>query len=123
MKLKSNLAIVLEGCRSIDVGAFQEMRLAGKINADEESAENLVLEEEQAETNKAFDFKVFPNPSNGNFSVLIDSKKTTEYNFDLINSLGLKVYSIKSLNTNTINIDESALSKGIYYIRISYEKS
>jgi polyhydroxybutyrate depolymerase len=73
----------------------------GINNLDSENENNLV--------------SVYPNPSNGKFTVYVENNKGS--NFQILNLLGTVVYEAKLTGKyTTIAIDES--SKGIYFYRI-----
>ncbi|OYU97678.1 MAG: hypothetical protein CFE21_05140 [Bacteroidetes bacterium B1(2017)] len=68
------------------------------------------------------DWKIFPNPSHGKFSIQFDRPRVEEVNTELINQLGQLVYANKaSRTTGNIEIDlsTSAILPGIYTIKIS----
>ena len=65
-----------------------------------------------------FDFEIYPNPNSGNFSIDIKAEQITPYSFQIINSIGISIYRIENLKEHKINLSQSSLSKGIYYIRI-----
>ncbi len=56
---------------------------------------------------------VFPNPNNGNFSISINTSKTTCYS--IIDSTG-RIVSNGTLNSFVNNIDISNMPKGIYFL-------
>ncbi len=60
------------------------------------------------------DFQVYPNPFHN--MITIDSPDNQEHIIEIVNQLGCRVYS-GVLNTNS-TIDLSALSEGIYFLRI-----
>ena len=61
--------------------------------------------------------KIFPNPTNGIFTIKNDKIKSVE----VINALGEKIYSTQITN-NQIAIDISDKPKGIYFVRIKTEE-
>ena len=67
----------------------------------------------------ADDFKIsiFPNPSNGNFSIEISNNNTGNIAIEIINVQGLLVYSknISNVSRYSGNIDISSFSKGFYF--------
>ncbi len=67
------------------------------------------------------DFTVFPNPTNGKVSLLIDNKQQLE-EITVCNILGKEVYSVnaKGSTSNYYSIDLSDLSKGIYIVRCNF---
>ena len=69
-------------------------------------------------SNQNSSFKVFPNPSNGVFSIEIEKIDITVTDISITNSEGKEVYSRKILNYNgeRFDIDISNLAKGIYII-------
>ncbi len=70
-----------------------------------------------------FNFEVFPNPTNGNFSILIKSTELTPYSCEIINSAGVLIYKIKNINEQKIEINKTGFSSGIYYIRLNNGKT
>jgi len=70
-------------------------------------------------TNDAI-IKIFPNPSNGIFSVLINKVSST-INVEIFNMLGKSVFA-KQVDTETSEIDLSKQTKGIYFYQIKSEK-
>jgi hypothetical protein len=64
------------------------------------------------------DVKVYPNPSNGIFTVQIANNYNNQ--IEVYNMLGEKVYSAKQTAKNTL-IDLSGKSKGVYFYSVSTE--
>ncbi|HXB11943.1 MAG TPA: T9SS type A sorting domain-containing protein, partial [Bacteroidia bacterium] len=64
------------------------------------------------------DVKVYPNPSNGIFTVQIANNYNNQT--EVYNMLGEKVYSAKQTAKNTL-IDLSGKSKGVYFYSVSTE--
>jgi N-acetylneuraminic acid mutarotase len=73
--------------------------------------------------NQSFlDWKIFPNPSLGKFSIQFNRLRMEEVNTELFNQLGQLVYNKKEIiTTGNIEIDlsSSAILPGIYTIKIS----
>lgn len=64
---------------------------------------------------------IFPNPSNGLFTIEMNASKAGNFNIDIINIQGQVVYS-KQINQDGFYKDQIDLSneaRGIYYIRIN----
>lgn len=66
-------------------------------------------------------FKIYPNPTNGHVSIEKLGSNGGTYHFDLINSKGQKVSSLKT-NSNFTNLDLSTLTSGLYFIQVHSEK-
>lgn len=62
------------------------------------------------------DFKMYPNPSNGNLSIENDNKA---YSVEIYTILGQKVFEVK--NTDRSNITVTNLEKGVYLVKIMDE--
>jgi hypothetical protein len=64
------------------------------------------------------DFKIYPNPNNGNFQLELPSERETY--IEIINIYGQKIYS-EFLNTKNIDFKFDNLLKGIYLIRLKID--
>ena len=62
---------------------------------------------------------IFPNPSNGNFSVAHQTNGNKSQTIEVYNVVGELIYSetTKNKSTNTINISQSP--KGIYFVKFN----
>ena len=58
---------------------------------------------------------VYPNPSNGNFSISVANFENTSV--EVYNSLGEKIYT-KTLNSNTENINIEKFYAGVYFMHV-----
>lgn len=71
------------------------------------------------------DIAIFPNPSNGKFSLQAGSL-FTKYDLEIYNIMGEKVYSSHtpplSITNRKFEIDLSKQSKGIYLLKIIFDK-
>ncbi len=65
-------------------------------------------------------FKIYPNPNQGNFTVSLDSKTQNEIQVELHDLRGRKIYDKTFANTGKIilNIDLGTFQSGIYSISI-----
>ena len=63
---------------------------------------------------------IFPNPTDGKFTISIHSTEHESYSLTILNSLAQIIYSdrLSKTITNT-EIDMSNFSKGIYWIKLS----
>ena len=64
---------------------------------------------------------IYPNPTNGVFSITLDKNKDCEILID--NVLGQTVYKEFHNNLNSTTIDLSSLEKGVYMIKIQFDNS
>jgi agmatine deiminase len=71
----------------------------------------------------SIDLAIYPNPSNGNASIRFNLKENTAIKIAIYNILGAKVAEIKESNytvgENTIPLNSSNLSNGIYICQIT----
>ena len=63
--------------------------------------------------------RIFPNPSNGVFTLKIESLSPKNITVNIISIQGQVVYN-RAFNSNSIteNIDLSLLSKGVYFVNV-----
>lgn len=66
-------------------------------------------------TNQELGFSVYPNPSNGEFTLTLDNNETM--NVEIINTVGQIVYS-STINNTVSKVDLRNVAKGTYVIRI-----
>jgi len=67
---------------------------------------------------------VYPNPSNGKFTVSISNAEATDMTLELVNISGQVVYrnEVKAAFSYNEDIDASTFAKGVYYLKVSSEK-
>jgi hypothetical protein len=73
------------------------------------------------EQTKEVSVSVFPNPSNGEFTLELTSAKSIVADMNITNSLGMKVYAEKNVSVNgkvVKNLSLSNLSSGIYLLTL-----
>ena len=83
---------------------------------DEEWGEELVLvgvEEDILEN----DFKIFPNPVQGQLYISTHIASQNQFSIQVFNSTGQIVKSL-SVSSRLLNIDMSVFSKGFYYVNL-----
>jgi hypothetical protein len=74
--------------------------------------------------NNGFDVSVFPNPTNGNINLKINSQVKNEFEISIFNEFGKAVreYLKYSATGNDIySIDVSDLSSGIYFVHLTID--
>jgi hypothetical protein len=75
--------------------------------------------------NRIVNFLVYPNPSNGIVSLIIDSSKNMEFDLEVISSTGQIQLSNKLELSNSINRSELNLSsfpKGNYFVKLKFNE-
>ena len=69
----------------------------------------------------ANNFIVIPNPSDGNFKVLINNVKQHPTSVSVVNALGHVLYENQKPESNEIDINISNLTNGFYMVKLNYE--
>ncbi len=72
---------------------------------------------EQFETDDV-DFKIFPNPSKGTIYIAFSGANINDYNVEVLNILGFKIYEQTGISSKQHFIDLSNQSGGIYIVKI-----
>lgn len=110
---------------ALNAKVLNEGGLQGQIIIEDYYAPNISLksgqtnafEEEGAGKN---DFKVYPNPSNGNFT--IESSKGLIINsVKVYNSLGQMVFSDNTIDNNSLNLNLTSVERGMYIVQCQIE--
>ncbi|MDO8971824.1 MAG: T9SS type A sorting domain-containing protein, partial [Saprospiraceae bacterium] len=67
---------------------------------------------------------VFPNPTNGKFTVSITNPEATDMTIELVNVSGQVVYrnEVKAAYSYNDEIDASQFAKGVYYLKVNNGK-
>ena len=74
----------------------------------------------QEMSNDKFDFTVYPNPNDGNFTIeLLKADEMKPYSIQIFNSLGSLITQIEHCNTFQINVNRTDLPSGVYYVKLS----
>lgn len=77
---------------------------------------NQVLETESA-------IEIFPNPTNGIFSIRQQTMNNKQQTIEIYNLLGENIYSILNNKNAALDIDISHSPSGIYFVKINEEKT
>jgi len=69
-------------------------------------------------TEEDFKVKVIPNPNDGNFTIDLLSQPSKPYLLELIDGRGSVLHHVEHLNATKINVEQSGLPVGTYFVRI-----
>jgi len=65
---------------------------------------------------------IYPNPTNGEFKIKLNTKTPTKTNIKIYNINGCKLFEKQFFQTNEITINNIQFEKGIYFVKIETEK-
>lgn len=71
-----------------------------------------------------FEYVMAPNPTSGEFYLMIDAKVAEKFNLDITDVAGRNVYNrVIDVNNgfNTITVDDLKLHSGIYFVNLNYK--
>jgi hypothetical protein len=92
-----------------------------KFFKSDESEEDESREFFQTDNNKVenFSFSIYPNPNDGNFTLIIEANKIEPFTIEIINSLGVLVSQTDYCDTYIVNINQTDLLPGIYFVKLT----
>ncbi|GHT07818.1 hypothetical protein AGMMS49525_17030 [Bacteroidia bacterium] len=84
------------------------------------STESSILEEQltQEVSDQKFNFDVYPNPNDGNFTVSLKVADMQPYSVEIFNSSGLLVIRAHC-DAKQLTFNRSDLPRGIYYVKVT----
>jgi hypothetical protein len=77
----------------------------------------------QEESITPFDFNLFPNPNDGNFTIELINADVKSYTVEIFNTSSGTLVSRTQNTANPLHINRSDLPNGTYLIRISTENN
>jgi hypothetical protein len=81
----------------------------------------LPVDESNSFANAIFEINVYPNPTNGEFTLMVNSGSNSAINVSLYDLTGKKILDVPDVNPNIPCNITHKLSKGIYLIRIEQD--
>ncbi|MCE3228036.1 MAG: hypothetical protein K0S32_2587 [Bacteroidetes bacterium] len=75
------------------------------------------------EIKKEFSFRIYPNPSNGNFTIGLEENTDLFKSVEVLSLMGQVVYNAELSGSKTNVVLPSDLSKGIYFVRVLGKQS
>ena len=110
-EISNSYSILVMPCKSGEVEAF---------GLEDNQKSSIVLYNFQETNNNQFDFSVYPNPNDGNFTIrLIEVEEMKPYSVQIFNPLGVLISKIEHCNTYQINVNHTNLPLGIYFIKLT----
>lgn len=71
-------------------------------------------------SNNKFDFTIFPNPNDGNFTIkLIYAEEIKPFSIQIFNALGKLITEIEHCNAHQISVNQTNLPPGVYFVKLS----
>ena len=72
--------------------------------------------------NRISSFEIYPNPNAGEFAIQVSSSADANAEISIVDMIGKTQFTFTQVldqGINTINVNASHLSKGIYFMKIS----
>lgn len=96
----------------------------GSKDSKKPNDNNLLSNTISEQDNQHLDFVISPNPSDGDFTIKVNTNETNpSFHLEIISPTGIVLYELKQINNNYIRINKSKFPNGIYYARLNNGKS
>jgi hypothetical protein len=105
---------------SIDWVCYIDFNTMTKITTPPSPCNTVSIKENY---NVDFDYELFPNPSQQNFSILLNSEKAENYEIRVYDISGRQVYSQKEfgkIGKSYFYINNSILESGVYFVEVAH---
>lgn len=120
------LTLIPETSKTLSTASMSKMLVDTAPDTDGEENVNVnqdllksLEEESEISAIPQIDFTVYPNPSDGNFTVKV-LEEIQPYILEIFSHTGNLIETIRGEN-QTININKTKFSKGIYYIKLTMD--
>ena len=116
----SNFLVKIEPCVNCDtenkmVDNRQELLLEEESINDSIREDNLQISNDMEAENR---IKIYPNPSNGNFSIFVSDNINPSYSIIVTDIFGKIVFNRKDFNKNKTDVTIKCNNNGIYFVKI-----
>ena len=94
------------------------------LNADKTSYLFFLTDVDEMNEN-GFASRVYPNPNNGIFNVVVNSTSSENFQISVSNMIGQSIHTetLPASGVGTATLDLSAVEKGVYFVTVKGEKS
>jgi len=70
-----------------------------------------------------FDFTIYPNPNDGNFTILIEADEMQPFTIEIYDSIGFLMSKTDYCDTYIVNVNQGNLVSGVYFVKITMGNS